>query len=79
MKRIYNKVEDYLWDDGFVKAVLCHSPLSSFYFDKVENAHGSQIMKEACEILLMENSEVQALHENECIFLKKRIFKTLGL
>ena len=79
MKRVYRKVEDYLWDDGFVKAVLCHSPLSSFCFDEVENAHNSQIMKEACEILLMENSEVQSLHENECTSLKKRIFKTIGL
>lgn len=79
MKRIYNKVEDYLWDDGFVKAVLCHSPLSSLYIDEAENAHQSPIMDEACNVLLAENTDLQVLPEDECLLLKNRIFKTIGL
>lgn len=81
MKKEYNRVEDFLWDDGFVKAVLCHSLLSSSYLEKlkVENAHSFKIMNEASRVLLAKNTDVQALQEDECLCLKQRIFNTLGL
>ncbi len=79
--RVYNRVEDFLMDDEFIRAVLCHSPLSESYWEerKGMNKDCSALYEEARQILLAENPVITVLTEDECVRLKERIYVTLGI
>lgn len=79
--RVYNRVEDFLMDDEFIRAILCHFPYSESYWEERRemNKDCSVAYEKARQILLAENPTVTVLTEDECLRLKERIFMTLGM
>lgn len=81
IRKVYNRVEDFLKDDKFIRAVLCHSSLSADYLRKLkeENEGCAESYEEAMQILLAEKVDRPILTDEECRELKIRIFKTLAI
>ncbi len=75
---MYNKLEDYLTDDAFIKYVL-DGEANQWQNLSNEDIRYKQIYNEAIQILLASESVEVCLNNSECSELKDRIFGSLAL
>ncbi len=75
---MYNRVEDFLKDDAFVKCILEEeTDQYSVLFN--ERAESHLALEEAKQVLLAAEAIETDFSALECQQLKSRIFETLGL
>ncbi len=75
---MYNKLEDYLTDDTFIKYVL-DGEANKWQELSLGNIQYRDIYDEAIQILLASESVEVCLNNSECNELKNRIFDSLAL
>lgn len=75
----YNKVEDFLRDDSFIRNILAGSSISDKYVSDIrkKNEGCEKMIDEAVSILTCNNEK--RLTDVECKFMKERIWNTLHL
>lgn len=78
---MYNKVEDFLKDDQFIKYVLNEAPESALYWKEILGEHSEllKVFEEAKFILLAPEDVKIDLESSEKDELKQRIFATLEI
>ena len=75
------KLEDFLMDDEFIQNVLSCSSLSVSYLDKLKAmCYGCRgLIDTAVSVLRADSKELSSLTDMECMILKERIFKSIGI
>ena len=68
-------------DDEFIQNVLSCSSLSVSYLDKLKAmCHGCRgLIDTAVSVLRADSKELSSLTDMECMILKERIFKSIGI
>ena len=80
IKKVY-KLEDFLMDDEFIQNVLSGSSISVPYLEKLKTmCRGCRgLIDTAVSVLRTDSKELSSLTNMECMILKERIYKSLGI
>lgn len=79
--KVYNKVEDFLKDDDFIRYVLDAAPETALYWERLLQGHAEllKVFKEAESVLLGSGDNTEVMSSMEESELKQRIFTTLEI
>ncbi|MCD7926723.1 hypothetical protein [Bacteroidaceae bacterium] len=80
-KKVYNRVEDFLKDDDFIKYVLDAAPETASHWEELLEEHTEQlkVFEEAKMVLLASENMEYMMSPSEQGELKQRIFATLNI
>ena len=78
---MYNKVEDFLKDDDFIRYVLDAAPENTSVWEEFLRGHAEllEVFEEAKEILLASEDVTDTMSLSDKRELKQRIFTTLEI
>lgn len=80
-RKVYNKVEDFLKDDDFIKYVLDVAPESASFWEKLLKGHAEllKVFEEAKSVILASGDMEERMSPFEKNELKQRVFTTLEI